>query len=92
VVYGSGATFSITPDSGQQIADVVVDGGSVGAVGSYTFANVTADHTIVASFEPIPVVSTPASSAWSALVMAVLSIAALIGIRRAGLFGSDHDS
>ena len=31
-------------------ADVVVDGLSRGAVASYTFSNVTADHTISASF------------------------------------------
>src|SRR5204862_1352804 len=32
------------------IADVLVVGVSVGAVSSYTFTNVTASHTIVASF------------------------------------------
>jgi hypothetical protein len=32
------------------IADVLVDGGSVGAVASYEFINVTAGHTIAASF------------------------------------------
>ena len=82
VVYGSNATYAITPDSGQQIADVEVDGGSVGAVGSYTFTNVTANHTIVASFEPTPVVSTPASSRWSIIVLAGLGVAALLGVRR----------
>jgi hypothetical protein len=35
------------------VADVLVDGGSVGVVTSYTFANVTADHTIAVSFAPI---------------------------------------
>ena len=35
---------------GYHIADVLVDGGSVGAVSGYTFTNVTADHTIAASF------------------------------------------
>jgi len=33
---------------------VLVDGVSVGAVASHTFANVTADHTIAASFEATP--------------------------------------
>lgn len=49
---GSGAnlTFTITPDSGFHIASVLVDGSSVGAVGTYTFTNVTADHTISATF------------------------------------------
>ena len=32
------------------MADVLVDGASVGAVTSYTFTNVTANHTIAASF------------------------------------------
>ena len=43
-------TFTITPDTGYHVADVLVDGVSVGAVTSYTFTNVTADHTIAASF------------------------------------------
>ena len=47
---GSDQTFTITPDPGYSIADVIVDGSSVGAVGSYTFTNVTANHTIDASF------------------------------------------
>ena len=46
--------FTITPDSGYQIADVKVDGKSEGAVASYTFENVTANHTIEATFEKIP--------------------------------------
>ena len=47
---GANAPFNITPDSGYHVADVLVDGGSVGAVTTYTFMNVTADHTIAASF------------------------------------------
>jgi len=43
--------FKITPASGYRIANVLVDGRSVGAVSKYTFSNVTSDHTIVASFE-----------------------------------------
>src|SRR5258705_7217658 len=50
VVCGSSQSFSITPAACYHIADVLVDGVSVGAVGSYTFTNVTADHTIDASF------------------------------------------
>lgn len=48
---GENQTFTITPDSGYIIADVFVDGISVGAVKSYTFENVTANHTISATFE-----------------------------------------
>ncbi len=47
---GADQTFTITPDSGYHVADVLVDGSSVGAVTSYPFTNVTADHTISASF------------------------------------------
>lgn len=43
-------TFTITPDSGYHIADVKVDGVSQGAVNTYTFENVTDDHTIEAAF------------------------------------------
>jgi len=47
---GTDQTFTITPDGGYQVADVLVNGVSVGAVTSYTFTNVTADQTIAASF------------------------------------------
>ncbi|SCJ58594.1 Uncharacterised protein [uncultured Eubacterium sp.] len=51
--YGSTKTFSFTPDEGYKVADVVVDGGSIGAVFSYTFENITKAHTIAVTFEPI---------------------------------------
>lgn len=47
---GASQAYTITPTTGYQIADVLVDGSSVGAVASYTFSNVTTDHTIAASF------------------------------------------
>ncbi|HEY3309515.1 MAG TPA: malectin domain-containing carbohydrate-binding protein [Desulfuromonadaceae bacterium] len=50
VLSGSVKTYTITPNSGFKIAAVMVDGVSVGAVTSYTFNNVTANHTIQASF------------------------------------------
>jgi hypothetical protein len=43
-------TFTITPDPCSDIADVRIDGVSVGAVTSYMFASVVADHTIEATF------------------------------------------
>ena len=48
--YGATPTFTITPNSGYIISDVTVDGASVGAVSSYTFQALTADHTIAATF------------------------------------------
>ncbi len=51
VTEGDDKTFTITADSGYHIKDVLVDGQSVGAEGSYTFSNITASHTISALFE-----------------------------------------
>ena len=48
---GSSQQFTITPEAGYHVRDVVVDGSSVGAVTTYTFSNVTGNHTISASFE-----------------------------------------
>lgn len=50
VAEGADQTFTITANQGYEIDDVKVDGQSVGAQTSYTFTNVTADHTISASF------------------------------------------
>ena len=50
VTAGEDQTFTITPDRGYHIQDVLVDGVSVGAVSSYTFADVAANHTIAATF------------------------------------------
>lgn len=47
---GASQTFQIKPDSGYLIYDVLVDGASVGAKTSYTFSNVSSDHTIYAIF------------------------------------------
>jgi PKD repeat protein len=48
---GDNQEFNISPDTGYHVAEVLVDGSTVGAVATYTFTNVTADHTIAASFE-----------------------------------------
>ena len=50
VNYGESQTYSITPAAGYHVADVLVDGVSAGAITTYTFSNVTANHTIAASF------------------------------------------
>ena len=47
---GGSQQFAITPDKGYLVADVKVDGASVGAVTTYTFSAVVADHTLSASF------------------------------------------
>ena len=53
VARGDDKTFTITADSGYEIADVTVDGSSVGAVSSYSFTNVTENHTIHAEFTEV---------------------------------------
>jgi hypothetical protein len=54
---GDSPEFTITPDLGYGIASVLVDGvsnpGAVSA-GSYTFSNVTATHTLSATFVALP--------------------------------------
>jgi hypothetical protein len=50
---GASQTFTVTPASGYTISGVSVDGVSVGAPASYTFSNVTANHTISATFEAV---------------------------------------
>jgi hypothetical protein len=47
---GSSQTFTIAPSSDYTVSGVTVDGTSIGAVTSYTFSNVRANHTIGASF------------------------------------------
>lgn len=53
VKYDNDITYTITPDDGYAIADVVVDGESVGAVSEYTFESVKEAHTITAFFEEL---------------------------------------
>jgi PKD repeat protein len=50
VNYGSSQTYTITPNTGYHVVDVLVNGASVGAITSYTFPSVTADQTISATF------------------------------------------
>lgn len=52
VTEGENAEFKITPDKTHKVADVLVDGESVGAVTSYTLKDVKKDATIVAKFAP----------------------------------------
>ena len=47
---GRDQTFTITPDKGYALANVKIDGKSIGAVKSYTFENVRRTHTIEVIF------------------------------------------
>lgn len=50
VNYGGSRTFTITPNAGYAVSNVDVDGTSQGAISTYTFNNVTTNHTINAAF------------------------------------------
>jgi hypothetical protein len=52
---GTDQTFSLQPSEGYAVEDVLIDSVSVGAVSSYIFESVSADHSISASFALIPV-------------------------------------
>ena len=47
---GQNKTFTITPDPGFEIAALVVDNDTIEPSPTYTFSNVTQNHTIAASF------------------------------------------
>jgi hypothetical protein len=53
VALGASQSFTITPNRGYRIADVKVDGASVGRTSSYLFGNVMSTHTIDATFAPV---------------------------------------
>lgn len=47
---GANSVFTMTPNTGYHLASVIVDGNPAATVSPYQFTNVTADHTIAASF------------------------------------------
>ncbi|BDX38408.1 hypothetical protein CYCD_17630 [Tenuifilaceae bacterium CYCD] len=51
VNYDGNVSFTVAADANYHIKDVLVDGASVGAVASYDFTNVTANHTFESQFE-----------------------------------------
>ena len=55
---GGSQTFTISPLAGNMVNTVIVDGVPQGAIGSYTFSNVTASHTISATYSAIVLVPT----------------------------------
>jgi len=61
VVNGANETFAMVPDAGYHVADVVVDGNSLGARTSYTFTKVAEAHTISVSFaaDILPMLGVP---------------------------------
>src|SRR5208337_2046112 len=63
VNYGASQTFSFTPATGYQVSSVLVDGTAVTTASSYTFSNVSANHTINVSFAPATFTITPTAGA-----------------------------
>ena len=50
VNYGSSQAYSISPNTGYRISGVLVDNVSVGTPSVYSFSNISANHTVAASF------------------------------------------
>ncbi|HBB44091.1 MAG TPA: hypothetical protein DCZ83_01735 [Candidatus Yonathbacteria bacterium] len=65
VAQGGSQAYSIAPISGYEVATLLIDGGAITATTTYTFSNVTANHTISATFSLLPVTHTITSSAGS---------------------------
>ena len=59
VYSGNSQSYTFSPVSGYKISDVLVNGTSQGAITSYTFSNVAANHTIRVVFEKITTTTTP---------------------------------
>ncbi len=66
---GGSKTFAIIPDAGYEISDVVVDGTSKGALTSYTFNAVKADHTIAATFAATSLFTITVSSGSNGIIL-----------------------
>lgn len=92
---GADKTFSIKADAGYEIADVRVDGASVGAVRTYEFKNVTKAHEIYATFkkaenEPEQEVADPEKTGVASLLETVEHNAYLHGYGNGG-FGPNNN-
>ena len=55
---GSSKTYTFAPDAGYVVDDVKIDGVSIGAVSSYTFTNINADHKVEVAFKTDPAATT----------------------------------
>lgn len=88
---GDDQTFVINPVNGYRIADVIVDGKSVGAVSLYTFENVRANHTIEVVFTKLnSIVADPTETGVAGWLQTREHIAYLGGYGN-GLFGPNDN-
>ena len=90
VNHGANQTFTITANTGYHVADVLVDGTSVGAVTSYTFTNVTANHTIAASFAIDTHAGTPGTERWHFTTDDLVRSSAAVGTDGTIYFGMNN--
>ncbi len=84
---GRDQTFTITPDKGYAVANVKIDGKSIGAVKSYTFENVRRTHTIEVIFVKGTASANTGDSSnlplWSALLLAsTITLAGAVHYKR----------
>ena len=84
---GEDQTFTITTDEGYAVADVKIDGKSIGAVNSYAFENVRRTHTIEVIFVKVTASASTGDSSnlplWSALLLAsTLALAGVVHYKR----------
>ena len=84
---GEDQTFTITTDEGYAVADVKIDGKSIGAVNSYAFENVRRTHTIEVIFVKDTASASTGDSSnlplWSALLLAsTLTLAGAVHYKR----------
>ena len=84
---GRDQTFTITPDKGYAVANVKIDGKSIGAVKSYTFENVRRTHTIEVIFVKGTASASTGDSSnlplWSALLLAsTITLAGAVHYKR----------
>lgn len=63
VADGGSITFTITPDEGYELVELKIDGVNVGVMDSYTFNNVTGDHSLYAVFRILPETPSPSPEA-----------------------------
>ena len=84
---GADQTFTITPDKGYAVANVKIDGESIGAVKSYTFENVSKAHAIEVIFVKGTASASTGDSSnlllWNALLLAsTLTLAGAVHYKR----------
>ena len=84
---GADQTFTITPDKGYAVANVKIDGESIGAVKSYTFENVSKAHAIEVIFVKGTASASTGDSSnlllWSTLLLAsTLTLAGAVHYKR----------